>query len=157
MKSSKIRTYAILGVPKGPPLEQYVDRWFVELPEEPVGKGSTWTVDIDESSDEGGEMESSMKGTAEFELKKFGTKKGIAVAEIEGKATVAILRSGMQYFEGKAETKIKAAIAVEGGYIVEMSQTTDIKGKAITQDSMTGKEEEHDFAQTESDEIKLEK
>lgn len=148
---------SILGVPKGRPLERYVDPWFVELPGEPVGKGSTWTVEIDEAEGEEEDERSSTKGAITFELKKFGKKKGIPVAEIEGKGTVEISRAGMQAFEGKAESKIKAAIALEGGYIVELSQTTDVTGTMISQDPATGKEQENDFAQTESAEIKLEK
>lgn len=147
---------SILGVPKGRPLEQYVDHWFVELPEEEVQKGSTWTVEIDESEGEG-EERNSMKGVIEFELKKIGKKKGIDVAEFEGKGVIDIVRAGPPYFEGKAESKIKAAIALVGGYIVELEQTTDITGMMISQDPTTGKEQESDFAQTESDEIKLEK
>jgi hypothetical protein len=147
---------SILGIPKGRPLEQYVDVWFIHLPEDAVQKGSTWTVDLDESEGEGDEA-SSTKGSIVYELKKLGEKKGIRVAEVEGKGTVDIVRAGPPYFEGKAEVKIKAAIAVDGGYIVEMSHTVDTKGKMISQDPATGKEQEHDFAQSESIEIKLEK
>jgi hypothetical protein len=147
---------AILGIPKGRPLEQYVDPWFIHLPEEAVEKGSTWTVDLDETEGEGDQM-STTKGGIVFELKKLGKKKRIPVAEMEGKGAVDIVRAGPPYFEGKAEVKIKAAIAIDGGYIVEMSQTVDTKGTMVSQDPTTGKEQEHDFAQSESIEIKLEK
>jgi hypothetical protein len=148
----------IMGVKKGRQLDNFVDRWFFELPEEPIEKGSTWTVDIDESSEEGDDEEFQIKGTVEYKVKKFGKKKGIEVVEIEGEAKLDIHSVSAQgTFDGKSKSKIKGAIALEGGYVVEMSRRSETKGKMVSDDPATGKVNENDVARVESDEIKLEK
>lgn len=147
----------IMGVKKGRALDNYMDKWFFELPEEPVGKGSTWTVPIDEESGEGEEEVYTVKGSSEFKLKKIDKKNGIMVAEIEGEAEVEIHSEGAQgIFDGKAKSKRKVYIAIEGGYIVEGESSTEIKGKSIRVDEY-GKETENDITRVESHKIKLEK
>lgn len=144
------------GLPRGRATRQYVEKWFFELPQQPVGKGSEWTIEIDERSAEDDADKYSITGSTEFELKKFGKKRGVAVAEIEGKSVIDIVTTGAQgVFEGRAESKIKIAVAVEGGYIVEMNRSVDIKGKLIDEDPITGRTEERNVTRVESDEVKL--
>jgi hypothetical protein len=147
----------IMGVKKGRPLDSYMEKWFFELPDEPVGKGSKWTVPIDEETPgETGEVYT-VKGTAEYELKKIEKKNGIMVAEIEVEAEVKIHSDGAQgIFDATAKSKKKVSIAVEGGYIIEADSSNEVKGKMVRADEY-GKETESDVTMVESDNIKLEK
>ena len=146
----------IMGVKKGRALNSYMEKWFFELPVEAVGKGSTWTVPIDEEQGEGDEIYK-IKGSGEFKLKKISEKNGVKVAEIEGKAEVEIHSEGARgIFDGKAKSKQKIYIAIEGGYIVEGENSTEIKGKSISQDEY-GKETENDVTRVETHKIKLKK
>jgi hypothetical protein len=146
----------IMGVKKGRALDGYMKKWFFKLPEEPVGKGSTWTVPIDEEQGEGEEVYT-MKGTGEFKLKKIEKKNGIMVAVIEGKTEVVIHSDSPQgIFDGKAKSKRKAYIAIEGGYIVESESSSEVKGKMVSADEY-GKETEHEVTRAESHNIKLKK
>ncbi len=147
----------IMGVKKGRALDNYMEKWFFELPEEPVRKGSTWTVPIDEESREDGDEVYTVKGSGEFKLKKIGKKNGIMAAEIEGRAEVEIHSESLQgIFDGKAKSKQKVYIAIEGGYIVEGESSTEIKGKMVRVDEY-GKETENDITRVEYDKIKLQK
>ena len=147
----------IMGVKKGRALDSYMEKWFFELPEEAVGPGSAWTVPIDETSEEGEDDVYTVKGSGEFKLKKIEKKNGVMVAEIEGKAEVNIHSESPQgVFDGTAKSKQKVYIAIEGGYIVEGENSTEIKGKMVGLDE-NGKEIENDITRVESDKIKLEK
>ncbi len=147
----------IMGVKKGRALDNYMEKWFFELPEEPVGKGSTWTVPIDEETPgEGGEVYM-VKGTAEYKLKKIEKKNGIMAAQIEVEAKVEIHSDGAQgIFDATAKSKKKVYIAIEGGYIIEADSSNEVKGKMIRADEY-GKETESDVTMVESHKIKLEK
>ncbi len=147
----------IMGVKKGRALDSYLEKWFFELPEEAVGPGSAWTVPIDETNEEGEDDVYTVKGSGEFKLKKIEKKNGIMVAEIEGKTEVNIHSESPQgVFDGTAKSKQKVYIAIEGGYIVEGENSTEIKGKMVGLDE-NGKEIENDITRVESDKIKLEK
>jgi hypothetical protein len=139
----------IMGVKKGRALDNYMDKWFFELPEEPVGEGSTWTVPLDETSEEGDDEVYAIKGEAKLKLNKFDKKNGIEVAEIEAESKVEINSE-------KAESKQKVYIALEGGYIVEAESSTEVKGKMLGSDQ-SGQETESEITRVESDKIKLEK
>jgi hypothetical protein len=146
----------IMGVKKGRALDNYMEKWFFELPEEPVGKGSTWTVPIDEDAGEGEEVYQ-LKGTGEFKVKKIEKKNGIMVAAIEGKSEVEIHSDSPQgIFDGKAKSDHKVYVAIEGGYIVEAETSSEVKGKMVSADQY-GKETENDVTRAESHKIKLEK
>jgi hypothetical protein len=147
----------IMGVKKGRALDSYMEKWFFELPEEAVGPGSAWTVPIDETSEEGEDDVYTVKGSGEFKLKKIEKKNGVMVAEIEGKTEVNIHSESPQgVFDGTAKSKQKVYIAIEGGYVVEGENSTEIKGKMVGLDE-NGKEIENDITRVESDKIKLEK
>ncbi|HSG26956.1 MAG TPA: hypothetical protein VLA34_00650, partial [Candidatus Krumholzibacterium sp.] len=64
----------IMGINSRIQLDRYVDKWILELPEGPVTKGSKWTRQVPREEKEAGEEEDpyQVKGTVEFELKKFG-------------------------------------------------------------------------------------
>ena len=147
----------IMGVKKGRALDSYMKKWFFKLPEEAVGPGSTWTIPIDKDSPgKDGEVYK-VKGLGEFKLKKIEKKNGIMVAEIEGKAEVEVHSENPQgIFDGKAKSKQKIYIALDGGYIVEGENSTEVKGKMISADEY-GKETENDVTTVESHKIKLEK
>ena len=147
----------IMGVKKGRALDNYMGKWFFELPEETVGPGSTWTIPIDETSEEGEEDVYTVKGSGEFKLKKIEKKNGVMCAEIEGEAEVNIHSESPQgVFDGTARSKQKVYIAIEGGYIVEGENSTETRGKMVGLDE-NGKETENDVTKVESDKIKLEK
>jgi len=147
----------IMGVKKGRTLNSYMDAWFFELPEEPVGPGSTWTVPVDEKSEEGEAEIYTVKGSREFKLKKIEEKNGVKVAEIEGEAELEIHSESQQgVFDGRSKSKDKFYVAIEGGYIVEGGSSAEIQGKMVSLDE-NGKETENEVTRTESHEIKLEK
>ncbi|MBN2183843.1 MAG: hypothetical protein JW746_00795 [Candidatus Krumholzibacteriota bacterium] len=173
----------IIGVKKGDPLKDYVERWFFRLPDGPVTKGSVWTRTIPEDDTEkaadgeqtpenkgetpegkqadaesGEETESYMRGTINYELEKFEKKDGIMVAVIKYKAEL----EARQIMDGAVtESDIKsegeAKVAVDGGYVVESKLSVEMKGDVINIDDFTGKETREAFVQTLYTEIKLEK
>jgi hypothetical protein len=147
----------IMGVKKGRALDGYMEKWFFELPEEAVGPGSVWTVPIDEVAEEGENEVYTYKGTSEFKLKKIEKKNGVMVAEIEGESEVVIHSESAQgVFDGKAKSKQKAYIAIEGGYIVESESSTETKGEMVGLDE-NGKESSREVTRVDSNKIKLEK
>ncbi len=147
----------IMGVKKGRELNNYLEKWFFELPEGEVGPGSTWTVPIDETSDEGEGEIYTVKGAGEFKLKKIEEKNGILTAEIEGETEVVIHSESQQgVFDGKAKSKQKVYIAIEGGYVVEGENSAEITGEMVGTDE-NGKETVYDVTRVETDEIKLQK
>ncbi len=147
----------IMGVKKGRELDSYMEKWFFKLPEEAVGPGSTWTVPIDKESLGKDDEVYTVKGSGEFKLKKIEKKNGIMVARIEGKAEVEVHSESLRgIFDGKAKSKQKVYIAIDGGYIVEGEISTEVKGKLVSADEY-GKETENDVTTVESHKIKLEK
>lgn len=153
----------VMGVPKGKQLEDYVDKWFVELPEEEIKIGTKWTKEIDESPETGEGEEAdedvigfSVKGTIHLELKKYEEVDGIDVAVIEYKGELVVHQaSAMGELNGKAEVKGKVKVSIEAGWLVEKEETVEFKGKAVGQDPSTGKEVENDIYRTDYFEAKL--
>lgn len=147
----------IMGVKKGRALDNYIEKWFFKLPEEAVGPGSTWTVPVDETFEEAKDEVYTVKGTREFKLKKIEKKNGVMAAEIEGEAEVDVHSESVQgVFDGKAKSKFKVYIAIEGGYVIEGESSTEVKGKMIGLDE-NGKEMENDITRVDSEKVKLEK
>jgi len=147
----------IMGVKKGRPLNSYMDKWFYELPEEPVGEDSEWSRPVDERSEEGAEEKFSYQGTGNYKLKKITEKNGVKAAEIEGEAEIDVTSDSAQgVFTGKAKVKMKLFVAIEGGYIIESESSVETKGKMVSIDA-NGKEIENDISRVESDTIKLQK
>jgi hypothetical protein len=89
-------------------------------------------------------------------LKKIEKKGKITIAVVEGKA---VLKMNMDTPAGllvaDSKTDIKAQLAVEGGYIVEIKETTEMKGDAISKDPLTDKETKRQTMVTEYFECKL--
>ncbi|MBU8921190.1 MAG: hypothetical protein KOO63_05160 [Bacteroidales bacterium] len=151
----------ILGIKGGKALKDYVNKWFFELPEAPVKKGSKWTVIVpreDEKKDEEEESGTEFKGAFDLELKKFEKKKGIEVAVIKFKAKISIHNESEQgVLDGESKSEGEVKVAIEGGYIVEFKSSSEMKGKLISQDEFSGKETSTDIVQIRSSEIKLQK
>ena len=173
----------IIGIKKGEPLKEYVEKWFFRLPEGPVSKGSTWTRNIPEddpaggqgeaegsdnenaapggqegSPEDAGKSDSHMEGTIEYVLEKFEKKDGIVVALIKYEAELEA-RQMMEgvLTESEIKSKGKAKIAVDGGYVVESELSVEVKGDVIQIDDFTGKETREGFVQVMHTELKLEK
>ena len=147
----------IMGVKKGRALDNYMEKWFFELPEEEVGPGSEWTVPIDETFEEAENDVYTITGTSKFELKKIEEKNGIMTACIEGESEVEIHSESAQgVFDGTAKAKHKVYVAIEGGYVVEGESSTEVKGKMIGLDE-NGKEIENEITRVDSEKVKLEK
>lgn len=147
----------IMGVKKGRALDQYMEKWFFELPEEEVGPGSEWIVPVDETFEEGEDEVYTITGTSKFKLKKIEKKNGILAAEIEGESEVDIHSESVQgVFDGTAKSKHKVYIAIEGGYVVEGESSTEVKGKMVGLDE-NGKETENDITRVDSNKVKLDK
>lgn len=154
----------ILGVKKGKALDEYIGKWFFDLPEEKVKKGSTWTVEypLEDEDDEEGEGENENKtdirGTVYYTLKKFEKKDGIQLAVIEQKSELDLHTVNPQgTIDGRLKTEGEVKIAVEGGYIFESKSSFEMKGELVSQDEVSGKETKSDVLQIRHTEIKLEK
>ena len=147
----------IMGLKKGRQLDNYMDKWFFELPEEAVGKDSEWERPIDERSEEGEDDRFTYTGTGKYKVKKITEKNGVKAAEIEGKAEIDVTSDSAQgIFTGKADVKMKLIVAIEGGYVIERESTVETKGKMISLDA-NGKEIENEINRVESDTVKLQK
>lgn len=148
----------IPGLSSEDELREMIEDWFVRLPDADIVVGTQWRTEILKMgiSQEGEEPE--VKGYTDFKLKKIEEKKGILIAEIEGKTRININKAmyrGTLVAKGKGE--IKAKIALEGGYIIECKRKMDVKGKTKGKDPITGKESESEAAITQYFECKLKK
>ncbi len=147
----------IPGLKKESDLEQYIEQWFIMLPGEPVGKGSTWMKEVLEKGKEEGD-EPELEGTVEYTLKKFEKKNDIDVAAIEAKVNLKVARMTRGGpMRGVVEGKGKFKVAIDGGYLVECKISVDVKGKVTSEDPLTGGEKESNMAVTQNIEIKLRK
>ncbi|MBN1164622.1 MAG: hypothetical protein JXB45_08590 [Candidatus Krumholzibacteriota bacterium] len=147
----------IMGIGKGEALEDFVDKWFFELPAEAVTKGSTWTRNMaQEMKEEGKENANDLQGDINFRLEKFENKKGVEVASIKFEGKLKLNSdSEMGTMQGDIELHGEVKIALEGGYVVEADYTMDMKGKMERADAATGKTTEVDVARSTYDEVKL--
>ncbi|MCK4537804.1 MAG: hypothetical protein KAV42_03295 [Candidatus Krumholzibacteria bacterium] len=151
----------ILGIKGSEALKGYVNNWFFDLPEGPVKKGSTWTVNVpreDEEKDEEKEFVSDVKGTIDLELKKFDKKNDIEVAVIKFKGKLNIHNESEQgVMDGEAKSDGEVMVALDGGYIVEYKNSSEMKGKLVSLDELSGKESSSDVVQVRNTEKKLQK
>jgi hypothetical protein len=149
-------TSSIPGLGSLDELREMIEDWFVGLPDTEIAIGQGWSIDILKKGAGGAGDEPEVKGRIDFKLKKIEVKGGIEIAEIEGKSYIEINRAerfGRVIAEGKGEIKTK--VAVEGGYIIECKRKTDVKGKILGEDPITGKASESETAATEYFECKL--
>ncbi len=145
----------IAGIGKGEALEDFVEKWFFELPEGPLKKGSSWTKDINRpGKNEGDEPE--LLGKIEFKLEKFEKKKGIDAAKISSKGELRLNSVTPQgVVAGTVKVEGEVYVAVDGGYIVDVKSSSEMKGKMISVDSNTGKEASMDVSKFTFEEFKL--
>lgn len=148
----------IIGIKRGKPLRNYVERWFFDLPEEPVRKESEWTREIPEEGEIIEEGDPELNGVIEYKLKKFEKKKGINVAVIKIKARLKVHQvTEAGVVDGVIESDGEVKIAVEGGYVVESKLSVEMKGVLVSTDDFTGEETSRDIIQILYKEVKLEK
>lgn len=148
----------IPGLSSEDELREMIEDWFLRLPDADIVVGTQWRTEIMKMgiSQEGEAPE--IDGYTDFKLKKIEEKKGLLIAEIEGKTRININKamfSGTLVAKGKGE--IKAKIALEGGYIIECKRKMDVKGKTTGKDPITGKKSESETAITQYFECKMEK
>ncbi|GEM_PF-3562724 len=140
----------IVGISGKNGIKNYVDKWFFELPEDPVKVGDTWEREIDEEDERG-----KITGLARLELKKIEYKDGIEVAVIDVDYEGQIISetpSGKMTGTNEGESTFK--IAVKGGYIVESSGSSDFKGAIVSEDA-SGGEQKQKITVVNDDKVKL--
>ncbi|MFA4948608.1 MAG: hypothetical protein WC674_08905 [Candidatus Krumholzibacteriia bacterium] len=135
-------------------LREIIDAWFIRFPEEEIAVGQSWTEEIvREERDDG---PPGAKGQMVYTLKKIEKKGDLEVAVIEGKMKLELNQdtpAGMLVGEGKAD--LKAQVALNGGYIVELKETIEIRGDIVAKDPLTDKETKRETAVTQIYERKL--
>jgi len=117
----------IAGMKSLDQLKTVFEDLFPALPDSTLQVGSKWNDRREEKS----ESETSTMDM-EYKLKKIEDYKGIKVAVVEGK----IKMTGMQQspkgtIEGSGKGKLKAKLAVDGGYMTECKYHLDIKGTLV--------------------------
>jgi hypothetical protein len=145
------------GVRRPEELKDILAIWFMELPDTVKQVGERWRKEIEEGElyavegeDEG---RPEVRGWADITFKKAQEKLGIPVALLEVKSEAEIYKpvdNGM--LAGKGEGKAEYNIAIDGGYIVEMKQEFEMKGKITNAEG-----EENETAIVQSYEMKLKK
>jgi hypothetical protein len=144
----------IPGMTSPSALKEVVEPWFIDLPDTMVAVGETWKKDVLEGAKEKGEPD--IKGTIIYTLKKIEKRGNLEVAIIEGKVKLKMNQpTGIGVLVADGEGSIKAALAVEGGYMVEFKETIDIRGNTIAKDPLTDKETKRETAVTNYMECKL--
>jgi hypothetical protein len=146
----------IEGLQNPEDLRDVVNAWFVRLPDSAVTVGQSWTEPIVEGQREGAEPDA--KGEAVYTLKKVEKKGNLEVAVIEGKINLKLNQDtpvGVLIGEGKAD--VKAQVAIEGGYIVELKETMEIRGDIVSKDPITDKETRRQTTVTRYFERKLQR
>lgn len=99
---------------------------------------------------------SDTKGKAVYTLKKVEKKGNLEVASIEGKVNLKLNQdSPAGFLIGDAKVDLKAQIALDGGYIVELKETMEIRGDIMARDPLTDKETKREAALTRHFERKL--
>jgi len=135
-------------------LRELVDAWFVRFPEGEIAPGGSWTEKIEMGRRRDGSFGTT--GELVYTFKKVESKDGIDVAVIEGKMKLALNQEQEEgVLVGKGEGKIKAKVALNGGYVVELKESIDINGDIIVKDPITDKETKHETVLTQIYERKL--
>jgi hypothetical protein len=140
----------IPGLPEGG-LENYLSKWFAELPGRAMTRGGSWTEEISDSTAAGG-----TEGTVTMTLDGFGEKKGVAVAIMSGKAVTSVKReAGGGEIKGEDTADIEAAVALEGGYVVEYRVRREFSGRMTGVNPETAKEETTEVSRTSYTTVEL--
>lgn len=145
----------IPGVGKPDDLMDVVEPGFISFPDSSLGVGGTWTMDIVEEKEKGREPE--RLGKAVFQLKKIEKRGNLEVALIEGKITCKLnTDTDGGRLVGEEKSSLKALVAADAGYIVEIKRSSEIKGEVILKDELTGKEKRNEMVLSSTYEAKLE-
>lgn len=144
----------IPGLSSAEELRELVDAWFVKFPEAEIAVGQSWTEEIvQQPRDEG---PPGVKGEMVLTLKKIEKKDGLDVAVIEGKLKVDLNQdTPAGVLVGQGEGKLKATVALAGGYIVELKETIERRGDVVMKDPLTDRETKRETAVTQIYERKL--
>lgn len=122
----------IPGLKKKDDLKDIVKGWFVKLPDSTVGVGYKWREEIVKKDEKAEDKPPEIEGWADYTFKKISKKAGIEVAEIEVELKFTVNRDVPGgTFSGEGRGKRKACVALDGGYIVESSNSIDIEGKTL--------------------------
>jgi hypothetical protein len=144
----------IPGMSSPDDIREIIEAWFVKYPEGELNVGQTWTEDVLRGvRDEG---PPAAKGQMVYTLKKVEKKGNLDVASIEGKMKLDLNQdtaAGM--LVGVGDVKLKALVALAGGYIVELKETIDISGDIVAKDPLTDKVTKRGTAATQTYERKL--
>ena len=135
-------------------LRELVEAWFVKFPEGEIAPGGSWTEKIEMGKRQDGSFGTT--GELVYTFKKVENKDGIDVAVIEGKMKLVLNQEQEEgMLVGKGEGKIKAKVALSGGYVVELKESIDIKGDIVVKDPLTDRETKHETVLTQTYERKL--
>lgn len=145
----------IPGLKRPSDLKNILDTWFIELPDTTVSKGFKWTANLGEPESKNGKSQGK-NGKATYEIKKFEKDKGVEVAVIQGKIEGSIDQDGAGgHMSAEIKGKVKAKVALNGGYVVYNKIEVDVKGKMVRTDPQTGEEISKDVVSSEYYECKL--
>lgn len=140
----------IPGLPEGG-LKDYVSKWFAELPEEALSAGELWEEDISDTTES-----SRVKGKMKMTMEGVGEENGIRVAYISGDVITSVERQTRGgNVKGEANADVEAAIALEGGYVVNYKMESEFKGTATGINPETAKEETSEVSQTSYTTVEL--
>ncbi len=138
----------IPGLSSAEDLRELVDAWFVRFPDQEIAVGQSWTEPIVMQPREQGPP--GEKGEIVYTLKKIEKRGNLDVAVIEGKLKVDLnMETPAGVLVGKGEGKVKAVVALNGGYIVEIKETIDRAGEVVVKDPITDKETRRQTAVTQ--------
>lgn len=140
----------IPGLPEGG-LEDYVGKWFAELPEKTVTVGQSWEKDVSDTTGAG-----KIEGTITMTLDGIGEEKGMAVAYLSGDAVTSIEREAAGgVVKGEATADIEASVALDGGYVVIYKMESEFKGNMTGVNPETAREETTDISRTSYTSVEL--
>jgi len=113
-------------------LGEYLNEFFLELPEQEINVGDKWKVTQADTTDQNG-LTTIQIVIAEFNFKKIAKKNGYECAQITAKLTIDLTQSGPAMggevsFDGDGKGKLDAFFAIEEGILVLYKHTTSIDG-----------------------------
>ncbi|MBD3180122.1 MAG: hypothetical protein GF417_11335 [Candidatus Latescibacteria bacterium] len=118
-------------------LKDYLSKWFAELPENAVAVGQSWEEDTSDSTEN-----VKMEGSFTMTLKGIGEEKGIRVGYMTGTGVITVLQeTAAGEINGESSADIEAAVALDGGYVVNYKVESDFSGTMTGVNPQTAKKE----------------
>jgi len=146
----------IPGMSSAEDLREIIDAWFIGFPDGEIAEGQSWTKEIVRGKRDEGPPEA--KGEMVYTLKKIEKKGDLEVAVIEGKLKLDLNQdTPAGVLVGTGDGKLKAQVALAGGYIVELKEEIDLRGDIVYKDPLTDKETKRETAVTQIYERKLQR